>query len=148
MEMKMTGETLYELSQPDNGYTWLHMTAEECMEEILSDDGGRFEMRRAKDGDGWWLWRRPLNGDWSKLEFSLEADKAAARRECLHKLFEDGHRGGRHGDRYYIQTMDKYRQYLTEELAALIENDGEDHEINTIRKWIAAATDPASHGKQ
>lgn len=69
-----------------NGPIASHLTIEDAGREILSYDGGSYEIRALGDG-GFGLYGKSLNGPWTRWpEFSLEDEHAAAEADILARL--------------------------------------------------------------
>ena len=60
------------------------LTEAEAAHTILTYDGAQYELRPDADGEGWILWVRRLNGNWTPSIFkSWEADFDAAEAKIL-----------------------------------------------------------------
>ena len=60
------------------------LTEAEAAHEILTYDSEQYEIRADRDGEGWILWGKSLNGPWTASIFgSWETDRDAAEAEIL-----------------------------------------------------------------
>jgi hypothetical protein len=60
------------------------LTEAEAAHEILTHDSAQYEIRADRDGEGWILWGKSLNGPWIAYIFgSWETDRDAAEAEIL-----------------------------------------------------------------
>ena len=61
----------------------------QAADAILSHDGGQWDIRAANDGNGFELWSKAMNRDWTKtVIFSLESDKQKATKEIVQAVVD------------------------------------------------------------
>lgn len=142
MGNQIISKDLFHLSRPSQGYDWVNLTKEEAASEILSDDGSRYEMRRA-DG-GWWLWGKRNAGWPEKIAFSSELDEKDAEADCLRAVIDKQ----LHHDGWFIQPMSNFLDELKNQIIELANEDDEDAKRlkEIVRGKLANAADPLKTG--
>lgn len=80
---------LYTVAREDGNSRQTDLTAAEAADAILSHDGGQWDIRAANDGNGFELWSKAMNRDWTKtVIFSLESDKQKATKEIVQAVVD------------------------------------------------------------